>query len=504
MDLASAYQRLLEILAEIEDLKMAAAVLYWDQQTEMPPGGSVARGEQLTTLRRLAHEKLVQPKVGELLADLVTEAATMPGDSDQASMIRVAKREYEMATRIPSRLVVAMSEASDLAYHKWLEARAANDFATFVPALERVVALSRETAAALGYEDHPLDALIDQVEPGLDASKVAALFAELREPLVGLTRRIVASDAGRRAGLLHQEYPAGKQLELGMAAVRAIGFDVDRRGRQALSVHPFSISFSPDDTRITTRINRDYLGTSFFALLHEAGHGTYMQGIPDRLRRSILHEGASAGLHESQSRLWENVVGRSRYFWQHFLPVARAVFPSQFGTATVEEAYAAANVVRPSLIRVEADEVTYNLHIMIRFELEKAVLDGTLDLADLPEAWNRKFAAYLGITPPDDLTGVLQDIHWTMRFGGSFQSYTIGNVASIALYRQALSENPGMHLDWSEGRFDSLLRWMQDKVHAHGSKFTPEELLVRATGAGLTAGPYLEHITDKYTELYQL
>lgn len=420
----SAYQRLLEILAEIEDLKMAAAVLYWDQQTQMPPGGSVARGEQLTTLRRLAHEQLVQPEVGELLAALAAEAASMPYDSDEASMVRVANREYQIATRIPSSLVVAMSEASDHAYHKWLEARAANDFATFVPALERVVELSRETAEALGYEDHPLDALINVVEPGLDAAKVTALFAELREPLVSLTRRIAASDAGRRADLLHQEYPADKQLELGMAAVRAIGFDVDRRGRQALSVHPFSISFSPDDTRITTRINGDYLGTSLFALLHEAGHGTYMQGIPERLRRSILHEGASAGLHESQSRLWENVVGRSQYFWQYFLPVAKAIFPGQFGRATVKEAYAASNVVRPSLIRVEADEVTYNLHIMIRFELERAVFDGALALADLPEAWNEKFAAYLGITPPDDLTGVLQDIHWTMHFGGSFQSYT--------------------------------------------------------------------------------
>ncbi len=500
-----AFARLKELLAEVADLEMAAAVLYWDQQTQMPAGGAKARAEQLTALRRISHKCFTDPEVGQLLEQLSQYEQSLPYDSDEASLIRVTRREYGRATRVPESLVIAMSNASSEAYHVWLEAREKKDFAVFLPALRRMVDLSRERAAAMGYPEDPLAAYVDLREPGLTVADLDRLFEELRTALVPLAKAIFAKGgASARAALLRQRYAPSRQLELGLAAVRAIGFDLKDRGRQALSVHPFSTSFSPDDTRITTRVKEDNLGPSFFGLLHEAGHGTYMQGIPERLRRTILHEGASAGLHESQSRLWENVVGRSRYFWQYFLPVAKAMFPAQFGEAGLEDVYRAANVVEPSFIRVEADEVTYNLHIMIRFELEKAVFAGQLALADLRDAWNAKFGEYLGITPPDDVLGVLQDIHWTMGFGASFPGYTIGNVTSVALYQRALAEHPSMHSEWAGGNFSSLLRWMQDNVHTHGAKFTPAELLQRATGEGLTAKPYLEHIKAKYTELYNL
>lgn len=502
---SSALARLKELLAEVKDLEMARDVLYWDQQTQMPPGGAGARAEQMTTLRRITHAKFTTPEIGGLLDDLAEYAAGLPYDSDEASLVRVTRREYERETRVPAALVAEMSNSASESYGVWLAARAAKDFRMFQPALERTVRLSREYAAALGYADNPLDGLIDLREPGLTTEQLEALFAELRATLVPLAKEIFAKgEARQRAALLRQRYDPARQLELGLAAVRAIGFDLKDRGRQALSVHPFSTNFTADDTRITTRVKEDNLGPSFFALLHEAGHGTYMQGIPARLRRGILAEGASAGLHESQSRLWENIVGRSRYFWQFFLPVAKAMFPAQFGDADVEDAYRAANVVEPSYIRVEADEVTYNLHIMLRFELEKAVLAGELAVGDLRDAWNAKFEEYLGLTPPDDLVGVLQDIHWTGGFGGSFQGYTIGNVTGTALYARALAQHPLMHSEWARGNFSTLLRWMQDNVHTHGAKFTPEELLVKATGQGLTAKPYLEHIKAKYQELYGL
>ena len=498
------FQELSKRLAEVSDLEMAGAVLYWDQHTGMPQGGAKARGEQLTTLRRLAHARFTSPEIGELLADLADLEKSLPYDGDAASLIRVTRRKYDRATRLDDKWVVAMSEASTAAYETWLKAREAKDFAVFRPALERIVDLSRQRAAALAGEDggHPMDPLVDMREPGLTVATLQALFDQLRTALVPLVQAIAPKHDPAWAEPLQGRFDQDQQLAMGRAAARAIGFDLDQRGRQAISVHPFAISFAPDDTRITTRIIEGQLGPSFFAMLHEAGHGTYMQGIPDRLRRGTLHNGASAGLHESQSRLWENIVGRSRPFWRFFLPIAKAFFPSQLGGATEQDIYRAANVVRPSYIRVEADEVTYNLHIMIRHELEKEVFEGELAVADLPAAWNAKFAAYLGLTPPDDLLGVLQDIHWAMGFGASFESYTIGNVAGVALYQTALREHPGMHDEWERGDFRSLLSWMQENVHAHGAKFTPEELLTRATGAGLDAGPYLTYIKTKYGELY--
>jgi carboxypeptidase Taq len=497
-------KKLCELLAEVTDLRLIGAVLHWDQQTQMPPGGAESRADQMATLRKLAHRKFTSPAIGRLIEELSGYERNLPYDSDEAALLRVSRREYTRATKIPERLVVETSRAASTGYREWLRAREARDFGIFRPHLERIVDLARQRAAALGFADRPLDAFVDIAEPGLTANRVEALFAELREGLVPLVWAIAA-----RADLVDDTVFRGHfdprvQLECGNAAVRAIGFDLDRRGRQALSVHPFSISFSPDDVRITTRVKEDNFAASFFALLHEAGHGLYMQGMPARFRRSVLAGGASSGAHESQSRGWENLVGRSRAFWTFFLPKAREFFPAQFGGATVDQVYRAANRVSPSLIRVEADEVTYNLHIMVRFELEKAVFDGKIAVADLAEAWVEKMRAYLGVTPPTDLEGVLQDIHWSSHFGGSFVSYTLGNVMSAQFYATARRARPGLEDGFGRGDFAPLLDWMRENVHAHGSKFTPEELLERATGAGLSVRPYLEYIRSKFTELYGL
>jgi carboxypeptidase Taq len=397
-----------------------------------------------------------------------------------------------------------LARARNRGYKKWLEAREARDYQVFRPALETTYELMLEVVDIIGYEDHPLDALVEEHEPGMTTAEVEALFDELRDELVPLAQAIFEREDAVEDSVLHQEFESEIQLAAARAAVEAIGFDLGRRGRLDTSVHPFSTSFSPDDVRITTRVDEDFLGQSFFAALHEAGHGTYMQGIPIQWERSILGSGASAGLHEAQSRLWENIVGRSQEFWEYFFPQLQKFFPTQLSDSTEQELYRAVNRVKPSFIRVEADEVTYNLHIMIRFELEKAVFDGELDLNDLASAWNEKYEEYLGICPPDDLVGVLQDIHWSGSFGASFQSYTIGNVASVQLYDRALSDNPDLPEQFRRGNFSPLLEWMNRNVHDKGAKFEPQELLERSTGACLTVRPYLDYLKTKFGELYKL
>jgi carboxypeptidase Taq len=499
------FARLRELLAEIDDLKVIAAVLQWDQQTQMPRGGAVARADHLVTLRGLIHGKVTSPEIGRLLDELAPYEASLPGDSDDAGIIRVARREYERETCLPPDLVNRMSRAGAEGYQAWLRAREARDFRLFAPALQRVVDLTHEMARAMGAGDSPLEtlaALVDRREPGVTLDELEGLFDDLRAGLVPLARELFERQDRNDDGLFRQYFEPGRQLEMARAGVRAIGFDVDTRGRQDISVHAFSTAFSPDDVRITTRPNELNFGRAFFSLMHEAGHGTYMQGIPVRYRRTPLHEGASAGMHESQSRLWQNHVARSLPFWQYFIPVARAMFPSQFAGSSPVDIYRAANVVRPSLVRVDADEVTYDLHIMLRYELERDVLGGSLAVTDLPAAWRDKLVAYLGVEPPDDLLGVLQDIHWTRSFGGAFQGYTLGNVMSAQLFAKAHEEHPDMHDEWRRGDFSSLLRWMRRNVHEHGPKLTPGELLRRATGSELNAGPYLKYLRAKFGEIY--
>ncbi len=497
------FQRLMDLWAEIDDLSMVSAVIYWDEQTQMPKSGSAARADHKATLDRLVHERISNPEIGQLLDKLTTWEKEIDYHSDEAGILRVARLQHERATKLPVELVIEFSRARSEAFGTWLKAREAKDFSIFAPSLQKIYELSRKSAEAIGYTEHPMDAFIATSEPGMTTADFDTLFAELRETLVPLVKNITENGRPVDDSVLTKLYDPKLQWEVGLKAVRAINFNLDE-GRADFSVHPFSISFTPNDTRITSRIREDDFRPCFFGLLHEAGHGHYMQGIPVKYRRSPLMEGASAGAHESQSRTWENLVGRSLSFWQNFYPVVQQAFPEQTNGVSVEDWHRAVNRVQPSFIRVEADEVTYNLHIMIRFELEKAVYDGKLQIKDLAEAWNQKFREYLGIEPENDLIGVLQDIHWTGGFGAGFQGYTLGNVMSAQFYQAALRDNPALAAEFAKGDYSGLLAWSREHIHSHGAKYGPQEVMQIATGEPLTAKAYLEYITEKFSSIYEL
>ncbi len=488
-------------LGEIRDLNRASALLGWDQQTYMPPGGSAARAEQLATLQKTAHAWFIVDEIGELLEAL--RGAGWDYDSDEASLVRAVSRDYVKARKVPSELVAEFARATALAYEAWAKARQASDFSQFQPHLEKIVALNLRLAEALGYQDRIYDPLLDQYEPEMKTAQVAAIFDSLKAELIPFVQAI-AGQAGRvDKSVLFKTYDEQKQLEFGLSVIKDFGFDFTR-GRQDKSVHPFTTSFSIDDVRLTTRVDATYLPMALFGTLHECGHGLYEQGINPALERTSLDDAASLGVHESQSRMWENLVGRSREFWSHYFPRLRAVFPDQLAGVDAEGFYRAVNHVEPSLIRVEADEVTYNLHIMVRFELENDMLEGKVKIADMPEAWNAKMKAYLGVVPPDDAQGVLQDIHWSGGMIGYFPTYSLGNLVAVQLFDKAKADIPGLPAQIAAGQFGELLGWLRQNVHRHGRKYTPAELVKRVTGHDLTAANYGAYIKAKFSDIYGL
>jgi carboxypeptidase Taq len=488
-------------LAIISDLKEAGALLSWDQHTYMPPGATAARGQQLATLNKLTHQLLTDPAIGELLSAL--EAMPLTPDSDEAQLVKQARRVYARATRLPGDFVEAFAKLRTEAQQRWAEARRAKDFEQFAPLLARIVEMTRQEADYLGYPDHPYDALLDGYEPGARTAEVRRVFAELKEALVALLQAIRTSGRELSDAPLRQPFDEAKQEAFVLEIAQAFGYDLSR-GRLDRTVHPFAQSISKYDVRITTRYHPEYLVPALFGTLHETGHALYEQGVADEYYRSLLGMVQSLGLHESQSRLWENLVGRSFGFWQYAYPKLQAYFPQQLEAVPLEDFYAAINRVTPSLIRVEADEVTYNLHIMLRFELELALLEGTLAVSDVPEAWNAKVEEYLGITPPDDAQGCLQDIHWSMGGIGYFPTYTLGNIMSVQLFEAAKRAHPEIEAEIASGRFATLLAWLREHVHRHGGKYNPNEVLVRATGSTLDAGPYVSYLRAKYGALYGL
>jgi carboxypeptidase Taq len=494
------YEKLRGKLEEISDLNAAAALLSWDQQTFMPPGGAAARSEQLATLERLSHEKLISDEMGELLAAAAHETFRSPYDSLEASLVRVTSRDYEKARRIPSELVAELARTTSQALEVWVQARTESNYARFQPLLERIFQLNRDIAQCLGFKDQIYDALIDQYEPGMTVAKLAAIFLELRENLVPLVKRFSTRSHPDQISLLKQSFSAHSQGEFGMMILGHFGFDT-HHGRQDKSVHPFTTSFSIHDVRITTRIDEHFLPSALFGTLHEGGHALYEQGIDPKLERTPLAGGASLGIHESQSRLWENLVGRSRSFWKYFYPRLQETFPQALGQSSLDDFYRQINQVEPSLIRVEADEVTYNLHILLRFELEIDLLENRLDFADLPAAWNQKMKEYLGITPPDDAAGLLQDVHWSSGLIGYFPTYTLGNLVAAQLFQKAGEQIPNLALQIEKGNFAELLGWLRQIIHRHGRKFMPEELVQRALGEGIQAEPFLEYLRGKYAKV---
>ena len=489
-------------LAEIDDLKKAAYLLEWDQMTYMPPGGAAARARQLATLQRLAHERRIDPALGHLLDDLYSYAEGLPYDSDEASLIRVARNDFERAVRVPASFMSEFYGHAAECYQVWTEARPANDFRAVQPYLEKTLDLSRQYAGYFPNSEHMADPLIDRVEDP-PVSALRPLFAELRQQLVPLVQAIAAQPLADDS-CLHGHFPEAQQWAFGLEAVRRYGYDF-QRGRQDKTAHPFTINIAIGDVRITTRVQEGYLGEGLFSTLHESGHAMYEQGIDPGLEATLLDEGTSSGVHESQSRLWENVVGRSRSFWRFFYPRLQAAFPNQLGSVPLDTFYRAINKVERSLIRTEADEVTYNLHVMLRFDLELALLEGKLAVRDLPEAWRERFRADLGLVPPDDRDGVLQDVHWFGDFiGGQFQGYTLGNILGAQFYDAALQAHPEIAAEMELGVFDTLHDWLRENIYRHGRKFTAAELVERVTGGPLRIEPYLNYLRTKYGELYEL
>jgi len=488
-------------LAEICDLRRAAAVLGWDQQTYMPAGGAAARSEQLATLERLSHEMFTSAEVGELLEAAGAEVSGFAYDSDEASLVRVSRRDYEKARRVPSSLVAEIARTTSMGMEVWVKAKAQSDFVQFQPILHKIYQLQRDLANCLGYEDHVYDALLDQYEPGMKTALLRNLFADLKQKLVPLVRAISENLHRVDDAVLHRTYDARKQWDFGVEALKQFGYDLDR-GRQDKSVHPFTTSFSINDVRITTRIDENFLPSALFGTLHECGHGLYEQGVSQTLERTPLGSGASLGIHESQSRLWENLVGRSRGFWKIFFPRLQSAFAESLSDISFDGFYRAINRVQPSLIRVEADEVTYNLHVLLRFELEVEVLTDQVKVADLPEAWNSKMKSYLGVAPPNDSQGVLQDVHWSNGLIGYFPTYTLGNLVSVQLFDAAQKERPIIVEQLEKGEFSELLAWLRERVHQFGRKLLPTELVERATGNPLQAGLYVDYLKSKYGEIY--
>ena len=495
--------QLKERLQAIEDLHGAERVLVWDQATHIPAKGVEARARQLALLSTLSHERMTDPAIGRLLDSITPWAEAQGADSDAAALARVVRRDYDRATRVPPAFMHRLSEHTANTYHAWQRARPANDFASVRPMLETTVELSRELASFHPGYEYPYDALIDLAEDGMTVRQVRALFGELRAGLVPLIEKI----GGRPEPddrCLTGNFPEDRQRAFGEEVVRAFGYDFSR-GRQDKTAHPFMIKLGRGDVRITTRYREDYLSDGLFSTLHEAGHALYEQGIDDTLEGTPLYSGTTAGVHESQSRLWENLVGRSLPFWQHWYPRLKSAFRDSLNGDDVDVFYRAINKVEPSLIRVDADEVTYNLHVMLRFDLELALLEGSLAVADLPEAWRGRIRDDLGVTPDDDRNGVMQDVHWYSGVvGGAFQSYTLGNVMSAQFFAAARRALGDLDAQIGAGEFRPLHQWLTANLYRHGRKFTAPELVERATGEPLSIAPYLAYLNTKYGALYGL
>jgi carboxypeptidase Taq len=499
----TAYAELIRRTKEAAILGSCAAVLGWDERTYMPHEGSAFRGDQMALLARLTHEMTTDPKIGECLSTV--EGASLIDDphSPAAINVREIRRTYDRAVKLPRDLVEEIARVTTRAQQVWQEARAANDFPAFRPWLEQIVALKRREADAVGYKEHPYDALLDEYEPGVTAAEVRNVFAALSAELVPLIAAIGNSRRRPRRDILERDYPVEAQQTFARQAAEAIGFDF-RAGRLDVTTHPFCSGIGPGDCRITTRYNPRFFNEAFFGVLHEAGHGIYDQGLVAEHFGTPLGTYCSLGIHESQSRLWENQVGRGRPFWQHFYPKAQAAFPAALKDVSLDEFHFAINEARPSLIRVEADEATYNLHIILRFELELDLLAGNLKPADLPGAWNDKFKTMFGLTPPDDRRGCLQDIHWSMGGIGYFPTYTLGNVYAAQLIAAARAQLPDLDGDFARGEFGRLKRWLNDNVHRPGRSYRSDELCRRVTGDGLRHGPLMDYLRDKYGQLYDL
>ncbi|MCL2924914.1 MAG: carboxypeptidase M32 [Trichodesmium sp. MAG_R04] len=496
------YQELKNRLIQIQDLEAASSLLNWDQTTYMPTGGTYARGRQIATLKEFAHEKRTSPIIGQLLEDLRPYEKSLPYDSNEASLIRITRRDYQRATRIPPEFMAKLCQHQTVSYETWVRAKSFKDFSLVQPCLEKTLELSQELASFFPYK-HIADPLIDFVDEGMTVAILQPIFSQLRQKLRPIVEAITSAPPMENS-CLYQYYPKEQQLKFGHIVTERIGFDF-QRGRQDETPHPFTSSFSIGDVRITTRVYEDNFSEALFSTIHEVGHALYEQGIDMELEGTPLAGGSSNGIHESQSRLWENMVGRSRGFWECFYPQLQGIFLKQLSSISISKFYQAINKVAKSPIRTNADEVTYNLHVMIRFDLELAMLEGKLAVQDLPEAWNERYKTDLGIVPANNSEGVMQDVHWYGEMiGGMFQGYTLGNLMAAQIYQAAIKYNPEVTVAIEQGHFTLLHEWLQQNIYQHGRKYTAHELINRVTGKSLSIDPFINYIQDKYSNMYHL
>jgi carboxypeptidase Taq len=503
LETRTVYDELVKRSKERAVLASCSSLLGWDEQTYLPRGGSSYRGDQMALLAGLYHERATDPKVGELLEAVENSTLASQADTPEAANLREWRRGFDRLTKLPRTLVEEMARTTSIAQQEWVEARKASDFAKFRPWLEAIIGLKLQEAACLSNGGEPYDALLDEYEPGANGRDLASLFADLRKDLVPLVAAIGASTTGPKAKALEGDYPIERQKIFGETVAQAIGFDFER-GRLDTTAHPFCTGIGPNDIRITTRFDPKDFSSAFFGILHETGHGLYEQGLEADHHGEPMGEAVSLGVHESQSRLWENAVGRSLAFWKHWLPLAKSIFREPLQDISLDAFHSAINRVEPSLIRVEADEVTYNLHIMIRFELEKALIGGDLAVKDLPEAWNARYRDDLGITPPNDAQGCLQDIHWAAGLVGYFPTYTLGNLYAAQLFARAEAELGGLEAAFAQGDFTGLLTWLRDKIHQNGQRYRAADLIQRATGSIIDHAPLMASLRQKYGPIYGL
>ena len=491
------YDQMMIIQQDVGDIYGALALMGWDQETYMPRKGAPTRGRQLATLSGMAHTRFIS----EEMSDAIEGARSEELNADQQVNLREIVRSHERASKLPTRLVKALAETSSASIEVWMQARENNDFLSFAPWIEKLVNLQKESAEAIGYEREPYDALLDEYEPGASTQEIAGVFESLRGPTVDLVQRIKTSGITPRTDFLRKNYPIEDQRQFGIMVSRQMGFDFEA-GRLDTSPHPFCTNMGIQDVRMTTRYTEDLPAQSLYGIIHETGHGLYEQG------QDINHEGTprgqfvSLGIHESQSRMWENMVCRSRAFWHHFHPQFVNTFPENMQGITEEDMYAAVNEVTPSLIRVEADEVTYNLHILLRFELERGLFTDAYTVNDLPEIWNTKMKEYFGITPPNDRDGVLQDIHWSHGSFGYFPTYTLGNLYGAQFYHTVQKALPDLTEQIARGELLPLREWLRENIHQLGMTYRPNDLVKQVTGETLSADYFLTYMEEKFGELY--
>lgn len=492
------YEQYKDITQKAADLNYASAVLGWDQEVYMPPKGFPYRGRQLATLASLAHEWLTSDTYGGLLQELSQRHDL---EDSQRHNVALSLEDYEKNRKLPASFIEKITRQTSASYSSWIQARSENRYSTYAPDLEKMIALKKEQAALVGYSAHPYDALLDDYEKGATVAMLDRVFGQVREQLPALLQQI-RSAPQVSDDFFNRHFPRERQWQFSLDILRAMGYDFEA-GRQDYSEHPFTTSFAPTDVRVTTRVREDNYASLLWSSIHEGGHALYEQGLPESEYGLPLGAAASLSVHESQSRLWENCVGRGLPFWKHFYPKLQAVFPEQLKKVSPEQWYAGMNKVESSLIRTEADEVTYHFHVLIRYEIEKALLDGSLDPKDLPDAWNSRYEQYLGVVPPDDKQGVLQDVHWCHGSFGYFPTYSLGSFYAAQFFGQAMQELPALTGDIESGRFANLLTWLREKVHVHGRRYRSEELCRRITGRELDFSAFMQYATEKYRGIYQ-